>query len=99
MPRPSQAAQTNGFRIARELSIGDLDIHLVVLQVPPSRNIVKALRALREADPAGTYDFNHIYTGVGALSTMVSAAQPDDPPSPQGIGADRADQPLRAGSA
>ena len=69
-----EAAQTNGFRIARELSTGDLDIHLVVLQVPPSRNIVKALRALREADPAGTYDFNHIYTGVGAVSTIAAAA-------------------------
>ena len=89
-----EVAQTNGFRIARELSTGDLDIHLVVLQVPPSRNIVKALRALREADPAGTYDFNHIYTGVGAVLTMAAAAQPGDPPSPQGTGAGPAAQPL-----
>ncbi|HEY6618166.1 MAG TPA: S8 family serine peptidase [Steroidobacteraceae bacterium] len=96
-----QAAQTNGFRIARELSTNDLDIHLVVLQAPPSKNIVKALRALREADPAGTYDFNHIYTGVGAVLTM-AAGPPGDPPSPQGAvapspqgtAAGPADQPL-----
>src|ERR1700733_7515305 len=61
------AAQAQGFSIAREQSTPELDIHLVVLQAPPSMNIVKALRALREADPAGTYDFNHIYTGVGLL--------------------------------
>jgi subtilisin family serine protease len=89
-----EAAQTNGLKIARELSMSDLDIHLVVLQAPPSRNIVKALRALREADPAGTYDFNHIYTGVGAVLTMAPAGQPGDPPSPQGTGSDPADQPL-----
>lgn len=89
-----QAVQANGFKIARELSTGDLDIHLVVLQAPPSKNIVKALRALREADPAGTYDFNHIYTGVGAVLTMGSAGRSGDPPLPQSISADAADQPL-----
>ncbi len=26
---------------------------------------------LREADPAGTYDFNHIYMGVGAAASGV----------------------------
>src|ERR1700733_1918891 len=36
------AAQANGFTIARERTYGDLDIHLVVLQAPPSMNIVKA---------------------------------------------------------
>jgi len=28
----------------------------------------KALRTLREADPGGSYDYNHIYSGGGALS-------------------------------
>jgi subtilisin family serine protease len=70
------AAQANGFRVAREQTTGDLDIHLVVLQVPPSMNNVKALRQLRAADPTGTYDFNHIYTGVGVVST----AAPSDTP-------------------
>ncbi len=87
-----EAARAKGFTIARELSTGDLDIHLVVLQAPPSMNIVKALRGLREADPAGTYDFNHIYTGVGLFvgeSVWQSVA-----PSPQSIGAGRSDQPV-----
>ena len=59
------AAQARGFRIAREQAIGDLDFHLVVLQPPARMSTAKALRDLREADPAGTYDFNHIYMGVG----------------------------------
>jgi hypothetical protein len=87
------AAQADGFRIAREQTTADLDIHLVVLQAPPSMNIVKALRRLREADPAGTYDFNHIYTGVGLLAGD-SAALLSDTPAPQSGGASRSEQPL-----
>jgi hypothetical protein len=85
-----EAAQAGGFKIAREQSIGDLEIHLVVLQPPAAMNIVKALRELRAADPAGTYDFNHIYTGVGA----VSAGMPSDTPAPQSVVASSPDQPL-----
>jgi hypothetical protein len=87
------AAQADGFSIAREQTTADLDIHLVVLQAPPSMNIVKALRRLREADPAGTYDFNHIYTGVGLLAGD-SAGLLGDTPAPQGSGASRSEQPL-----
>jgi hypothetical protein len=90
------AAQAMGFTIAREQTNGALDIHLVVLQAPPSMNIVKALRALREADPAGTYDFNHIYTGVGVLSAGVPAGQQSDP-APQSAAANRSRLPPRVG--
>jgi subtilisin family serine protease len=83
-----EAAQANGFRIVREQTIAALDIHLVVLQPPASMNMVKALRQLREADPSGTYDFNHIYTGVGVVSSSSDAQSPQSPP------ADRPDQPL-----
>jgi subtilisin family serine protease len=84
-----EAAQADGLSIAREQSIGELDIHLVVLQVPPSVNLVKALRRLREADPAGTYDFNHIYTSVGVVSDTAA----NDAPSPPSAGAGRSDMP------
>jgi subtilisin family serine protease len=87
------AAQAKGFTITREQTAADLDIHLVVLQTPPSMNIVKALRALREADPDGIYDFNHIYTGVGLLAGA-SAQQPSGTPAPQSNGASGLEQPL-----
>jgi len=62
------AAQALGFGIAREQTIEDLDLRLVVLQPPAKLDIAKALRRLREADPQGTYDFNHIYTRGGIVS-------------------------------
>ena len=85
-----EAAQARGFTIAREQANSTLDIHLVVLQTPAALNIVKALRQLRKADPAGTYDFNHIYTGVGVVSAGVSS----DAPSPQSAATGRSYHPL-----
>jgi subtilisin family serine protease len=75
--RALEAAQVLGFRIVREQIIEDLDIHLLVLQPPANMRIAKALRQLRDADPVGTYDFNHIYLGGGS----VSSRDPDVPPS------------------
>jgi subtilisin family serine protease len=77
-----EIARTLGFRIIREQSIEVLDIHLVVLQPPAGMRLAKALQKLREADPAGSFDFNHIYTGGGRLDdsappTPVAAAQPE----------------------
>jgi subtilisin family serine protease len=84
------AAQANGFSIVRKLSSGALDIRLIVLQPPAHTNLVKALRELRAADPGGAYDFNHIYTGVGA----VSAGMPGDAPPPQSAEPRASDLPL-----
>ncbi|HTD73975.1 MAG TPA: S8 family serine peptidase [Steroidobacteraceae bacterium] len=81
------AAQARGFRIVREQTIGDLDLHLVVLQPPARMSTAKALRQLREADPAGTYDFNHIYMGVGAAAARL--AESPRPESAQAAGAEQ----------
>jgi hypothetical protein len=87
------AALAKGFAITREQTAADLNIHLVVLQAPASMNIVKALRTLRDADPEGVYDFNHIYTGVGLLAGE-SAELLIDTPAPQYSGASRSEKPL-----
>jgi subtilisin family serine protease len=79
------AAQALGFGIVREQVIADLDLRLVVLQPPARLDIAKALRRLREADPQGTYDFNHIYTGSG----IVSAPTPTPTPTPTPASTDR----------
>jgi hypothetical protein len=93
--RAIEAAQANGYRIARELSAGDLDLHLVVLQPPPSISMVKALRSLREADPASAYDFNHIYTGGGLISaTGPDAPQSDTLAQQRSLGTNRSEQSL-----
>jgi hypothetical protein len=75
---PSQTAMNTalglGFRVAREQNIPELDVHLVVLQPPQAWGLNKALRRLRESDPGGTYDYNHIYLGSG--SSTAAAATP-----------------------
>jgi subtilisin family serine protease len=89
------AARTRGFAVVREQTIEDLDIHVVVLQPPRNMSMTKALRQLRDADPAGTYDFNHIYSGGGLVS---GAASPGNPPpdgnGPDGNGPDGAARPM-----
>ncbi len=62
------AAQALGFAIVREQTMDDLDLRLVVLRPPAKLGTTVALRRLREADPQGTYDFNHIYIGGGIVS-------------------------------
>jgi hypothetical protein len=61
-------ARSLGFSIDREQTIGAMNIRLVVFRAPQGMSTNKALRALRRADPGGSYDYNHIYSGGGALS-------------------------------
>lgn len=55
-----------GFSIVRDRSLGVLGIRIVTLSVPHGTPTRDALSLLRQADPAGTYDFDHIYTETGA---------------------------------
>jgi len=79
-----QAARSRGFIVDREQLIAALNIHLVVLRAPPQMSVHTALRALREADPGGGYDYNHLYFGGGALSdTSAAAIQPAETAAPR----------------
>jgi subtilisin family serine protease len=72
------SARTLGFVPLREQSSAELELKLVVLQVPEQWSTAKALKKLREANPTGVFDFNHIYTGSGAADvsgTATSLAQ------------------------
>jgi subtilisin family serine protease len=73
-----ESAQTHGFKILRQQTSGELGLRLLVLQPPPMK-IAKALKQLRELDPAGVYDFNHVYSGSGQISPSGSqpAIRPD----------------------
>jgi subtilisin family serine protease len=76
---PSEAALLQAaalhFDAVREERIDALGVRLVVLKAPPGLSGKRALRDLRRADPAGVYDYNHIYTGSGTSD----AAQPAAP--------------------
>src|SRR5882724_4318359 len=69
------AARALGLDVRREQIEAELGWRLVVLQKPQNLSSDKALRKLRAADPAGTYEFNHLYTGSGMQG---AAAERDD---------------------
>jgi len=62
-------ARAAGFTVVREQNLQALGLHLVVFSVPSRLSTKKALRRLRESDPGGTYDYNHIYLGSGSIDT------------------------------
>ncbi len=67
-------ARSLGFTVDREQTVDAMSIRLVVFATPRGMSTMKALRTLRDADPGGAYDYNHIYTGSG--EPIPSAAGP-----------------------
>jgi subtilisin family serine protease len=77
-----QAVGGAGFSVVREHSFGELGTRIVVLHA--SGSTARALVRLQGLDPAGVYDFNHLYTDSGAAGAPdASAAQPA--PDPGGV--------------
>src|ERR1700730_682276 len=60
-------APTLGFIVDRERTIDGMNVRVLVLRAPQGMTTKKALRTLREADSAGSYDYNHIYSAAGPL--------------------------------
>jgi hypothetical protein len=60
------AASAAGLAVLRTERLDGLDETMVVLQVPPGVATAAMLERLRKLDPAGSYDFNHVYTGSAA---------------------------------
>ena len=72
-----QAAGGAGFSVVREDSFAELGTHIVVLHA--SGSTARALARLQRLDPAGVYDFNHVYTdsgGVGLAAPGAGCAAP-----------------------
>src|SRR3569833_4597161 len=74
-----ERARAVGFNVARERALDGLDARLVVLQAPRGMSTRRALDRLRSLDPAGAYDFNHLYMDGGVVGTAPAdaAAHPD----------------------
>lgn len=70
------AAQRQNFQILRQENLGGLNIGITVLRPPPGMSVTDALAALRMADPAGTYDYNHIYDPSADAGVGIAAAAP-----------------------
>lgn len=69
------AASAAGLSVLRETRLDGLDEVMLVLRVPDQADLGAVLAHLRELDPDGTYDFNHIYTGSGAAGGAPAAPQ------------------------
>lgn len=80
---PSTAAlaqlQAAGFTIVEQRALAGLELNLVVIAPPPRLSTRAALRKLRALDPAGSYDFNHIYSASGAAESAATALDPTLP--------------------
>ena len=76
-------AQASGFTVTRTRTLDGLDATIVVLQAPAGMSTRRALERLRDADPAGTYDFNHVYSAGGeSLGAATPRSNGSDPSLP-----------------
>ena len=74
-PAAVERLRQAGYTVRRTSDLGDLGLAAVVLGVPPGKSAVAAVRELRALDPAGQFDFNHLYLESGAVGrAAVSAA-------------------------
>ncbi len=84
-PEALERARVAGFSVLRIDRLEALGITLVVLEAPEGLSTRRALGRLRELDPGGQYDFNHLYVGSGAQTEKASEARTVPlPPVPAG---------------
>ncbi|WP_082560189.1 MULTISPECIES: S8 family serine peptidase [unclassified Brevundimonas] len=57
-----------GFTVIREERLEDLDLAVVVLAPPRGLSLRRAVERLRELDPDGSYEFNHVHAPAGLLA-------------------------------
>ncbi|MDP3852894.1 S8 family serine peptidase [Phenylobacterium sp.] len=86
-PSPEALArlQAAGFKAGRSLEAGGLDIGVTVLELPAGLSAREAVALARRLDPAGQYDFNHLYSDAGGDG----AAQASPGPARAPLGAVR----------
>ena len=72
-------ASKAGFDVARPTQSDAVETGIVVLGATSGLSARAAVKRLRRLDPAGTYDFNHIYLPAGPAGPVASPAgsQPD----------------------
>jgi subtilisin family serine protease len=89
-PAGRRAALDAGFTVVREERLEGLDLAVVVLAPPRRLSLRRAVERLRDLDPDGIYEFNHVHTPAGALAEAAAAPPPALPvgaaPAAQGGG-------------
>ena len=69
-------ARAEGFTVLRTESLAGLGLTLVVFEAPEGMSTRRALKQLRELDPEGDYDYNHLYLDAGLAPDEKQPAQP-----------------------
>lgn len=89
-PAARRAALDAGFTVVRETRLEGLDLAVVVLAPPRGLALRRAVDRLRDLDPEGVWEFNHVYSPAGLLAESpapASASATLAPPAAQGGGA------------
>jgi len=63
-----------GFKPLREDALDGLDDALIVMKAPSGLALEDAVARARRIDPAGAYDFHHVYVGSGSIGGASQAA-------------------------
>lgn len=63
-------ARRVGFTVSARERLDGLDTSIVTLSAPQGMTTRRALVRLRELDPAGVYDFNHLYSDSGPATAV-----------------------------
>ncbi|WP_395648055.1 S8 family serine peptidase [Terricaulis sp.] len=73
-----ESARARGFVVSETVDAQGLGLTLIVLRAPEGMSTRRALATLREIDPEGAYDYNHVYLGAGIVDAApsVSTQQP-----------------------
>ncbi len=78
-PAALERARAEGFTVLRTESLAGLGFTLVVFEAPDGMSTRRALKRLRELDPEGDYDYNHLYLDAG----FAPDAEEPSPPAPE----------------
>jgi len=73
-PGALAAAEAAGFSIASQTTLGELGLRVTIIGAPQGMSVTAALRRLRQLDPSGDYDFDHLYFGAGSAAGPAAAA-------------------------
>ncbi|MFL6699067.1 MAG: hypothetical protein ACJ8GJ_18015, partial [Vitreoscilla sp.] len=80
-PAAREALLAGGFRPLREEPLEGLDDAFTVMAAPSGLDLAEAVDRARAIDPAGAYDFHHIYLGSGSVGGPQAAASAPIPTS------------------
>jgi subtilisin family serine protease len=90
LAQPSSAAAraallAAGFGTLRDDALDGLDEALVVLEAPAGVDLADALARARAIDPAGAYDFHHVFSASGSVGAVEPGRDASSAPAPRAV--------------